>query len=121
MVKRHVRAKSLDLRSPAIGHSPMAFDAARASGSQARPLTPGFAGMTAKVSCFWKSISHPEVRRPVGRRAWMASRKILAPLDKPGVPLTLERHFFGDFLCASKESYPPQAEALYFKPSKVTG
>ena len=29
--------------------------------------------------------------------------------------LTSDRHFFGDFLCASKESYPPQAEALHFE------
>jgi hypothetical protein len=37
-----------------------------------------------------------------------------------GALLTSNRHFFGDFLCASKESYPPQAEALHFK-DKVTG
>ncbi len=28
---------------------------------------------------------------------------------------TSNRHFFGDFLCASKESHPPQAEALHFE------
>ena len=45
----------------------------------------------------------------------MASRKMLASLNPPGVPLTLKRHFFGGFLCAGKESYPPQAEALHFE------
>ncbi len=33
-----------------------------------------------------------------------------------GAIWTSTRHFFGDFLCASKESYPPQAEALHFEP-----
>src|SRR5688572_13609731 len=49
---------------------------------------------------------------PFSDRARMASRKIPVSLNPPGVLLTSTRHFFGDFLCASKESYPPQAEAL---------
>jgi hypothetical protein len=38
-----------------------------------------------------------------------------------GALWTLNRHFFGNFLCAHKESYPPQAEALPLKLGKVTG
>src|SRR5688572_5757182 len=38
---------------------------------------------------------------------------ISASLNPPAVLLTSKRHFFGDFLCASKESYPPQAEAFW--------
>src|SRR5688500_15975267 len=45
----------------------------------------------------------------------MASRKIPASLNPPAVLLTSKRHFFGDFLCASKESFTPQAEALFLK------
>src|SRR5687768_2382188 len=45
----------------------------------------------------------------------MASRKIPASLNLLAVLLTSNRHSFGDFLCASKESYPPQAEALHLE------
>ena len=50
-------SRSMDLRSRAIGHSPMAFGAARASGSQARPLTPAFAGMAGKGKLFKTFLS----------------------------------------------------------------
>lgn len=54
--------------------------------------------------------------RPGGRRTWMCAvfrpsqdgesenPRAVQPAD---ALLTSNRHFFGDFLCASKESYPP--------------
>ena len=41
-------------------------------------------------------------------------------IEFAGCAFNFERHFFGDFLCASKDSYPPQAEPLDFKRQEKT-
>ena len=73
--------------------------------------------------CFRSSTQHASLHpsRPEGRRTGCApfsDRAMDGESENPGhVPdrcLALSRrHFFGDFLCASKESYPPdRAEAF---------
>src|SRR5688572_30467764 len=54
-----------------------------------------------------------DARRFPTEPGWRVGKSPRCPIHE--CAWTFQRHFFGDFPCASKESDPPHAEALHFE------